>query len=62
MLVFVLDMLLKKNEEITVNYGDDKTFIRVNYKQKQPQITYNEDGSLLELHNVHLLTARPKNN
>ena len=51
---------VKKNEEITVNYGDDETFIRVNYKQKKPQITYNEDGSVLELNNVHVLTPRPK--
>jgi len=53
---------VKKNEEITVNYGDEETFIRVNYKQKQPQITYNEDGSVLELHNVHVLSPRPKIN
>jgi hypothetical protein len=53
---------VKKNEEITVNYGDEETFIRVNYKQKQPQITYNEDGSVLELHNVHVLSPRTKIN
>ena len=49
--------IVKKEQEITAYYGE--SFIRNNYKQKQPQITYNEDGSSLVINdNVNSLTPK----
>jgi hypothetical protein len=52
--------VIKKNKEITVNYGDNESFDRVNYKQKQPEISLNEDGTLLEVIDCNVLIPRRK--
>jgi len=52
--------VVKKNKEITVNYDDNNSFIRVNYKQKQPDISFNEDGSLAAVNNFNFLTPSKK--